>query len=87
MALKEIKYTAVLIESERGWGQTIQDQEEFDSEEDRDSFITKYNSKNTEDDAPDWYMYARPAARRSEHLVYTEGVGGSNPSGPTKFNI
>lgn len=58
MALKEIKYTAIIIESERGWGQRIDETKEFDTAEERDKFIKEYNSKNTDAVVPDWYMKA-----------------------------
>jgi hypothetical protein len=54
----EVLYTAVLIESERGWGQRIDEVREFKTEKARDSFIKKFNSKNNEPVTPDWYMYA-----------------------------
>jgi len=58
MAIKEVVYTAVLIESERGWGQRVDEVKEFKSEKKRDEFITKFNAKNNEPTVPDWYMYA-----------------------------
>lgn len=58
MSLREVKYTAVIIESERGWGQRVDEVKEFDSEQERDDFIRQYNSQNTAASAPDWYMKA-----------------------------
>ena len=55
----EVFYTAVIIESERGWGQRVDGTKEFKSEKKRDNFIQKFNSKNNEPVTPDWYMYAR----------------------------
>lgn len=64
MALKEIKYTAVIIESERGWGSKIDDVREFDTEKERDDFIFEYNLQNTGTFAPDWYMRAEKGKDR-----------------------
>lgn len=62
MALKEIKYTAVLLEYERGWGQRVDEVREFDTEAERDKFIRKFNAKNNLPVAPDWYMIAERGA-------------------------
>jgi transcriptional regulator CtsR len=47
-----------IIESERGWGQKIDEIKKFESEEEADKFIKKFNSKNDKNIVPDWYMYA-----------------------------
>lgn len=52
------KYTATIMEYERGWGSRVDEIREFDTEEDRDAFVKDFNSKNTADTAPDWYMVA-----------------------------
>jgi hypothetical protein len=59
MAIKEVKYTAVIIESERGWGQRVDEVKEFDTEKERDDFIREFNSHNNLPSAPDWYMMAQ----------------------------
>lgn len=51
----------LIIESERGWGAKVDEVKEFDTKELAEAFIKEYNSKNTEDTVPDWYMYARLA--------------------------
>ena len=56
--LAEVFYTAVIIESERGWGQRVDEVREFKTEKARDNFIKKYNAQNNEPTTPDWYMYA-----------------------------
>jgi hypothetical protein len=56
--LANVYYTAVIIESERGWGQKIDEVKEFKTEKARDKFITKFNARNNEPTTPDWYMYA-----------------------------
>jgi hypothetical protein len=58
MAIKEVIYTAVLIESERGWGQRVDEVREFKTEKKRDDFIKEFNSHNNKPTVPDWYMYA-----------------------------
>lgn len=52
------KYLVDIIESERGWGQKVDETLEFDTEEEAKEYCRKYNSKNTEASAPDWYMRA-----------------------------
>ena len=47
-----------VIESERGWGQKVEDVKEFDTRAEAETFVTKFNSSNTEAFVPDWYMYA-----------------------------
>lgn len=48
-----------LIESERGWGQRLDEVREFPSREEAEAFVAEFNSKNNETTVPDWYMYAR----------------------------
>lgn len=55
----EVLFTAVIIESERGWGQRVDEVKEFKTEKARDKFIEKFNSKNNEPTTPDWYMVAQ----------------------------
>jgi len=47
-----------IIESERGWGQRLDETKEFPTYEKAEAFIKEFNSKNTEDTVPDWYMAA-----------------------------
>lgn len=47
-----------IIESERGWGQKIDETKYFDNEDEARAFATQYNSKNPPGPAPDWYMQA-----------------------------
>lgn len=51
-------FKAILLEYERGWGSRVDEVREFATEEERDEFITRFNAKNTEQSAPDWYMIA-----------------------------
>lgn len=47
-----------IIESERGWGQKIDEVKYFDTHEEAVEFCKNYNSKNDSATVPDWYMYA-----------------------------
>lgn len=58
---KEKPFKVNVWEYERGWGSKIDSVEGFDSKEEADKFIEKFNSKNTEEVTPDWYMVAKPA--------------------------
>lgn len=48
-----------IIESERGWGQRVDEIKEFPTKEEAEAFIQDFNAENNEDVVPDWYMYAR----------------------------
>jgi len=54
-----MKYYVEIIESERGWGQRLDEVKEFDTSEQADTFVTSYNAENNQPTVPDWYMYAR----------------------------
>jgi hypothetical protein len=48
-----------IIESERGWGQKVDETKEFGEDfSAAKKFRDNYNAKNNEDTVPDWYMYA-----------------------------
>jgi len=50
----------LIIESERGWGQRIDEVKEFPTQEAAYQFCKDYNNKyNPIGETPDWYMYAR----------------------------
>lgn len=51
-------WTVTIIESERGWGQRVDEVKEFDEFADAKAFADLFNSKNTELAVPDWYMVA-----------------------------
>lgn len=55
---KHLVIAVPVIESERGWGSKIDDYMVCLSMEDAKAFAKKFNSENTEDTAPDWYMRA-----------------------------
>lgn len=48
-----------IIESERGWGQRIDEVKEFATLPEAQAFVTEFNSVNTDSTVPDWYMYAK----------------------------
>jgi len=47
-----------IIESERGWGQKVEDVKFFDSEQQANNFVTDFNKDNNLSYTPDWYMRA-----------------------------
>lgn len=58
MALAEFGFKVQLVEYERGWGSRIVETLYFDTEKEAKDYVTKFNAKNTETSAPDWYMIA-----------------------------
>ena len=58
-----MKFVVKIIESERGWGQRLDERKFFDSADEAWAFVDKYNSVNNEDTVPDWYMYAKDPVR------------------------
>lgn len=48
-----------IIESERGWGSRVDEVREFDTHQAASDFATEYNSFNTAEEVPAWYMYAQ----------------------------
>lgn len=52
-------YRVDIVESERGWGQKIDETLYFDNEDEARNYADDYNRKhNTLDYVPDWYMRA-----------------------------
>lgn len=51
-------FLVTLIESERGWGQRIDDTIYFKEFEAAKNYVVNFNSKNNLNYVPDWYMYA-----------------------------
>jgi hypothetical protein len=47
-----------IIESERGWGQKIDEVKEFETQEEAVKFCKEYNKDLPSGNAPDWYMQA-----------------------------
>lgn len=50
-----------IIESERGWGQRVDEIKEFPSPEEAEAFVREYNKQHNPPRAvaPNWYMYAK----------------------------
>jgi hypothetical protein len=49
------KVKVEIIESERGWGQRVDEVKEFDTREEAEDFCKKYNASNNLSYVPDWY--------------------------------
>lgn len=54
-----MKTKVEIIESERGWGQRVDDTKEFDTIAEAISYVNDFNKQNDKDIVPDWYMYAQ----------------------------
>ena len=54
-----LKIKVLIIESESGWGQRVDEVKEFDTEKEADEYIAKFNERNNKKTVPDWYMFAR----------------------------
>ena len=48
----------IVVESERGWGQRVDEVKTFATRTEAEEFVRGFNSENVEDSAPDWYMHA-----------------------------
>ena len=53
-----MKFSVSIIESERGWGQKVDEVKIFESADKAWEFANEFNSHNTAKEAPDWYMRA-----------------------------
>jgi hypothetical protein len=47
-----------IMEYEKGWGCKLDSVKYFDTEKSAKEFCTNFNSQNTEEVAPSWYMVA-----------------------------
>lgn len=61
MAKTKFKFKVIIIESERGWGQKIDEIKSFDTMEEAEKFIKDHNAQNTEETVPDIYWRAERA--------------------------
>lgn len=52
-------WKVTIIESERGWGQRVDEVKEFKSYEEAKKYQIEFNAQNDKDYVPDWYMYAQ----------------------------
>jgi len=48
----------VIIESEAGWGQRVDEVKEFDTMKEAEDYVTEFNKDNNAPVTPSWYMYA-----------------------------
>lgn len=64
MANAKKKVKVLIIESERDWGQRVDEVKEFDTDKEADDYIKKYNKSNNKSVVPDWYMYATKEKKR-----------------------
>lgn len=62
-----------VIEYERGWGSKVDDVRYFDTKEDADKFAKEFNSANTDEVAPDWYMQAQTLPVKTKIAVEVGG--------------
>lgn len=53
-----------VIESEKGWGQRLDETRLFETHEEAIEFMKQFNSHNDKKAVPDWYMYATLPYRR-----------------------
>jgi len=51
-------WKVTIIESERGWGQKVDEVKTFNDYESAKRFQLDFNKDNNDDYAPDWYMVA-----------------------------
>jgi hypothetical protein len=58
-----MRFRVDIIESERGWGQKIDEQRFFNDANEAYKFVEEFNAQNTAPAAPDWYMYAQDPVR------------------------
>lgn len=63
MSAKKIQ--VAIIESERGWGQRVDEIRKFNTRKAAEAFVRKYNAQNDKPTVPDWYMYARIVESKS----------------------
>jgi len=48
-----------IIESERGWGQRVDEVMKFDTLKEAEEYCKEFNKDNTLPVVPDWYMVAK----------------------------
>ena len=48
----------IVIESEAGWGQRVDDVLEFEDHKEAEDYVTEFNKANNLPVTPSWYMYA-----------------------------
>lgn len=58
MEKTSFKFKVNVIESERGWGQRIDEKREFDTYDEAETFLKEVNDQNKEDSVPSIYWRA-----------------------------
>jgi hypothetical protein len=58
-----MRFYVDIIESERGWGQKVDERKFFESADEAWAFVDQFNAGNNEATVPDWYMYAMDPVR------------------------
>jgi hypothetical protein len=61
-------WKVTIIESERGWGQRVDEVKEFKDYESAKKFQLKFNEANDKDYVPDWYMVAKDPVFDSKEI-------------------
>ncbi len=56
---KRKKWQVLIIESERGWGQRVDEVKTFGSHKKACKFVEEFNAHNDALTVPAWYMYAQ----------------------------
>lgn len=56
--MSKYKWQVDIVESERGWGQRVDEVKLFEDEQSAMDFVTDYNKHNNLPETPDWHMYA-----------------------------
>ena len=60
-----------IIESEKGFGQKVDEVKPFPNREEAEAFCSEYNTRYNppKDQTPDWYMYARIQGDRTFGMI------------------
>ena len=69
---KEV-WAVEVIECERGWGCKVDEVRYFDNKADEDKFAKAFNSANTDEVAPDWYMQAQTPVKTTIAAIFEVG--------------
>jgi hypothetical protein len=64
--MKNVAFKIPVLEFERDWGSKVDDHMVCLTSEDAQVFKTEFNSKNTEESAPDWYMVCEDNSKSFE---------------------
>jgi len=62
-----VKWRVLVIESERGWGQRVDEVKTFKTKAKANKFVKDFNARNNKTTVPDWYMYAEQPVEVSDN--------------------